>query len=285
MLFYVHLHKLLASLNGFRGRIIFEGCEMFSSEQPLFIPLPEDAAALNVFLHTLYGVSCDSYRPSFESIIAAVNALKIYECSLQGFLTSGSPLFRLFLSQAPLRPLEAYTIAAENRLHDLAVSISPHLLSCHLAECPDEYAERMGGVYFKRIHALQAGRMRALRDMILSPPYPHAPTRTCDFDNQRVLNRAWAMASAQLAWDARPGKYAVCTLLVCYDCYHLKGADVANIALCEDLSPSAIGNVLGSLEQQLVCPQCKDALTTRVRDIIVRWSSLDVRTSQLSSSP
>ena len=139
-------------------------------------------------------------------MITAVGLLKLYDCSLPVYLATGTPLYASFLSQSPLRPIEAYTVAAENRLEDLACAISPHLLSYHLAGCPDEYAERMGGLYFKRIHALQDMRVTALRDMILAPPFPHAPTRGCDFTDQKALNRAWAMASAQLSWDARPGE-------------------------------------------------------------------------------
>ncbi|CAK5282107.1 unnamed protein product, partial [Mycena citricolor] len=36
--------------------------------------------------------------------------------------------------------------------------------------------------------------------------YPHPPTAACDFANQKSLNRAWALATAYLAWDIRPGE-------------------------------------------------------------------------------
>ena len=112
--------------------------------------------------------------------------------------------------------------------------------------------------------------------MVLTPPYPHGPTRACDFENQRVLKRAWAMASAQLAWDARPGKCAVCIVCLVCDDRCKDGADDADATPREDLSPSVIGSVLGSLEQHLACQQCKKALATRVREIIVQWSTLEV---------
>lgn len=68
-------------------------------------------------------------------------------------------------------------------------------------------AERIGAVYLKRLFFLHFGRAEALKRILLPPPHPHAPTPSCDFSDQKKLTRAWALASAYLAWDTRPGPY------------------------------------------------------------------------------
>ena len=204
--FHVHLQNLVSSHNGFQGALNVDVKHIPSGEHPLALRLAIDSQVLNIILHTLYGMSCEAYQPTLAQMILAIAFLKLYDCPIMQYLALGAPLYVSFLAQSPLRPIEAFTVAAENSLEDLACAISPHLLSYHLAKCPDEYAARMGGVYFKRMHALQDERITSLRDMVLVPPFPHGPTKACDFSDQKALNRAWAMASAQLCWDARPGE-------------------------------------------------------------------------------
>ena len=64
----------------------------------------------------------------------------------------------------------------------------------------------MGPVYLKRLFFLHFGRIDALKRVLLPPPHPHPPTQHCDFTEQKHLTRAWALASAYFAWDARPGQ-------------------------------------------------------------------------------
>ena len=129
VLFYVHLDKLASSRNSFRGALAPNSNPRPTWEHPLFMVLAADSFSLNIILHTLYGLSCNSFHPTLSQMITAVGLLKIYDCSLPVYLATGTPLYVSFLSQSPLRPIEAYTVAAENRLEDLACAISPHLLS------------------------------------------------------------------------------------------------------------------------------------------------------------
>jgi hypothetical protein len=167
--------------------------------------VPEPSATLNIVLHTIYDMSCAHYSPLFESLISAVDALKSYGIPLHSHIAPSTPLFTHLLSHAPLRPLELYSLAASHDLYDLAVSTSSHLLSFSLATLSDEMAHRIGPVYLKRLFFLHFGRADALKRILLSPPEPHPPTPWCDFAEQKKLTRAWALASAYLAWDARPG--------------------------------------------------------------------------------
>lgn len=169
------------------------------------IAVRESSEVLNVVLHTIYGISCAQYRPSFDTIATAIASLKTYGIPLREHLTPSTPLFELLMSHAPLVPLQLYTLAASHDLYDLAALTSSYLHSFSLASLTDEMAEDMGPVYLKRLFFLHYGRADALKRILLAPPHPHAPTPQCDFTDQKKLTRAWALASAYLAWDARAG--------------------------------------------------------------------------------
>jgi hypothetical protein len=204
--FYVHTNRILkASQNGFNNMIPPPTHEDQDQLGPI-LPVPESSVVLNIMLHTIYNMSCAHYAPSFYALESAVTALKTYGVPLHDWIADSTHLHTLLMSRAPLCPLELYALAASNNLYDLAVSTSSHLLSLTLASLTDEMAERIGPVYLKRLFFLHFGRADALKRLLLSPPHPHAPTQWCDFTEQKKLTRAWALASAYLAWDARPGQ-------------------------------------------------------------------------------
>jgi len=207
------------------------------------LTVPEPSIIFNIVLHTIYDMSCAHHSPSFESLVAAVDSLRCYGISLQSRIAPSTPLFKHLLSHASLFPLELYALAAFYDLHDVAVSASPHLLSFSLATLSDEMANRMGPIYLKRLFFLHLGRTDALKRVLLSPPHPHVPTSRCDFPEQRKLMRAWALASAYLAWDARP-----------------------------DLSTSVMESALSPLGERLSCDLCRSALEERIKNLLVEWS-------------
>lgn len=202
--FYVHSHMLLASSeNGFMG--LLPAPPPSETNHETLIAVPDDSVHLNVILHAVYDMSCAQYSPSFEVISTAVNRLHLYGVPAKKRIAPSRPLFSLLLSYAPVVPLDLYALAARHDLYDLAVSTSSHLLSFPLSTLTDDMAERIGPVYLKRLFFLHFGRSDALKRVLLPPPNPHAPTPDCDFSEQKKLTRAWALASAYLAWDARPG--------------------------------------------------------------------------------
>ncbi len=204
--FYVHRRRLSsASKNNFNFLIPGHGRPDLQGRPPHIIALPEDSNVLNVMLHTIYDISCDSYHPSFETLASAIGALRKYGVSLQRYMAPATPLFTLVLNQAPMRPIETYALAAENELNELAVSVSSHLLSFQLRDLTDELATRMGPIYLRRLVLLHHTRTAELRRIIFSPPYPHGPTNSCGIVDRKALSRAWVLAAAQLAWDAKPG--------------------------------------------------------------------------------
>ncbi|KAF8974299.1 hypothetical protein BDZ97DRAFT_1646763 [Flammula alnicola] len=244
--FYVHSHILIAaSENGFRGNL--PSPSPCSKDQETVVHLPDNSTVLNIILHTVYDMSCAHYSPPFASLISAVNRLPIYGIPPKARIVPSTPLFSVLLAHAPLYPIELYALAASHDLYDLAVSTSPHLLSFPLASITDEMAEKIGPVYLKRLFFLHFGRSDALKRVLLPPPHPHAPTHLCDFAEQKKLTRAWALASAYLAWDARP-----------------------------DLSTSTMESALWPLAEHLTCEQCQQSLRDRIKNLVVQWSVVKV---------
>lgn len=204
--FYVHIHKLLAaSSNGFNSLLPPKELDRPEAEGNI-LPLDVDSVALNILLHTIYNMSAVHYAPSPQAVIAAVESLGKYGLSVRTYLAPASPLSTLFLGTAPQAPIEFYALAGAYELSHLAVPISSFLLSYSLASLTDELVVKMGPLYLKRLFFLHLGRVEALKRLLLPPPQPHVPTSNCDFTEQKKLSRAWALASAYLAWDVRPGK-------------------------------------------------------------------------------
>jgi len=265
--FYVHTNKILkASENGFNHTIPLPTRQDHDQLGPV-LAVPESSVVLNILLHAVYNMSCAHYAPSFFALESAVIALKTYGVPLHDRIANSTHLYILLMSHAPHYPLELYALAASNDLYDLAASTSSHLLSLTLASLTDEMARRIGPVYLKRLFFLHFGRADALKRLLISPPHPHAPTQWCDFTEQKKLTRAWALASAYLAWDARPGQSTD----------HPQIIYVSNTSL-QDLSVSTMESALNPLGDHLVCDLCRDALTHRVKNLVHAWSVVKVRT-------
>ncbi|KAG7097019.1 hypothetical protein E1B28_004412 [Marasmius oreades] len=240
--FYVHSDLLLAASTNRFMSLLPEGPPK-GAWHNLVVQVDEKSPILNVILHVVYGMSCAHYCPSFETLSTAVDRLPSYGIQPKAHITPSTPLYTVLLSHAPLCPLELYTFASKHDLFDLAVSTSPHLLSLPLFTITDEIATEIGPKYLRRLFFLHIGRSDALKRLLLPPPHPHAPTSHCDFTDQKTLTRAWALASAYLAWDARP-----------------------------DLSPSFLESALRPLAEHLSCDLCKRSLNERIKNVLVQWS-------------
>ncbi|THH13573.1 hypothetical protein EW146_g6661 [Bondarzewia mesenterica] len=245
--FYVSSHKLLAaSDNGFNFSLPMPA--KGDGEEPGHIlSLSENSSVLNVLLHSIYNMPVGHYSPDTDTIIAAVHSMVTYGISVKAHIAPSTSLFNTLLSNAATSPVEVYALAASFDLYDLAVSISPYLLSLPLSSLTDDIVKRVGPVYLKRLFFLHLGRVDALKRLLLPPPHPHAPNPTCDSTDQKKVTRAWALASAYLAWDARP-----------------------------DLPTASIEAALSPLAIHLTCDQCKVALRERINNLIVQWSVVKV---------
>ncbi|TFK55478.1 hypothetical protein OE88DRAFT_1651810 [Heliocybe sulcata] len=241
--FYVHTHRLLtASENGF-NQLLPATPRADNTDVGPAVSVPEPSSVLNVVLHTIYQLSCVHYSPTFPLLEAAVTAMSVYGIPLKAHIAPALPLYQHLLLHAPLVPLGLYALAAQHDLYELAVAASAHLLSLSLSSLTDELAMRIGPIYLKRLFFLHLGRADALKRLLLPPPQPHGPTAWCDTVEQQKLTRAWALASAYLAWDARP-----------------------------DLSTTTIEAALNPLGDQLTCDLCRTSLEERIKSLTIQWS-------------
>ncbi|KAJ7626723.1 hypothetical protein B0H17DRAFT_1164359 [Mycena rosella] len=236
--FYVHSDLVLyASENRFRAMLPIS---LSDGHEPPVLNVPETSAVLNIILHAIYDMSCSHYSPTFETLVHAVESMSRYGANPKSTIVPSSPLFTLFLSHAPLFPLELYALAAHYDILELAVPTSSYLLSFPLSRVDDQIVERIGAIYLKRLFFLHFGRAEALKRVLLPPPHLHPPTPSCDFQSQKGLSRAWALASAYLAWDVRP-----------------------------DMSTITLESALRPLAEHLPCELCKSALNERVKNLVV----------------
>jgi len=253
--FYVHSHVLMCgSGNGFNCMlpIAHQDSHYFNPSQPI-LAVSEHSSVFNIVLHAIYERSCTQYSPSFDTLVGAVSALRKYGVDPKYMIVPSTPLYDTLLTQASARPLDLFALAAQNDLYDLAVAASFHLLSFSLSTISDEMAVRIGPIYLKRLFFMHLGRAEVLKTILLPPPYPHNPTPDCDYGQQQNLTRAWTLASAYLAWDARA-----------------------------DLSTSAMESTLSPLGDHLLCELCRTSLSERIQVLTARWASIKVRWLQSS---
>ncbi|CAL1707902.1 unnamed protein product [Somion occarium] len=252
--FYVHTSRLNeTSENAFNALLVLRTSDILS--------LPEDAIVLNLVLHCIYNLSFSHYFPSLDNVLIAVNAMKKYGMPLNRYVARGTALFRQIVSQAPLQPIEVYMVAAENDLFDLAVEASSNLLAFPLFRIDDDMAARMGPHYLKRLFFLHMRRSQLLQRLLFQPPSEHAPTLDCGFVEQKRVARAWALASTSFTCEVCSGRLLVTIVRL------------ELIMFCAiDLSPAVLQSVLGSLQHDISCGQCKEAVAERVRDIVQKWT-------------
>ncbi|KAI0730988.1 hypothetical protein C8Q76DRAFT_669740 [Earliella scabrosa] len=245
VLFYVHRTQILTkSINGFHSRLPRDNLpDVLRSRKPPIVPCSNPAVVLNVVAHVIYDMSCEHYCPTLDTLASAVDAMAMYGISPQLYITPSTPLYALILNQAPMNPLLAYTLAAKHDIYALAVPVSTYLLSYPLKKLPEDATQKIGPLYLKRLYFLHLGRLQTFRTLLVDPPHLHPETDKCDFSDQKRLARAWALATAYLAWEARP-----------------------------DTTASAIEGALCPLADYLTCELCKKSLVDRVKQVIVQWS-------------
>ncbi|KAF7760879.1 hypothetical protein Agabi119p4_10288 [Agaricus bisporus var. burnettii] len=249
VIFYAHSQVLRCFPSEAFGKVLWGQNEDHTSMtgSDVIHQISDSSAVFNVILHALYGTSPARNSPSFEILAAAVCRMQFYGINPKDVITTLTPLYHLLLSYAPLFPLDLYSLAGHYGLESLAVATSSHLLSYPILSVSDEMAERMGPIYLKRLFCLHFSRINALKQTLLTAPYPHPPTKECTFTQQKALTRAWALASAYLAWDARP-----------------------------DLSTSSMRKTFKPLSEDLACELCRSTLEKRTNDTINQWAAVKV---------
>ncbi|KAF8918748.1 hypothetical protein CPB85DRAFT_1002270 [Mucidula mucida] len=165
----------------------------------------DDAAVLNVILHTLYNLSCAQFQPSFESLVQAVERMRVYGMDPRLYITPTNATFDVLLSHASFRPLELFALAAHLDIYALAAPTSSHLLSLKLFSLSDDICERIGPKYLARLYNLHTQRVATLKELVYTLPARHTDTPRCGKqDWQETLVREWSVTVAYLCHDATP---------------------------------------------------------------------------------
>ncbi|KAI0092153.1 hypothetical protein BDY19DRAFT_928558 [Irpex rosettiformis] len=207
--FLAHFHKLFSSSSNNFGCLISPAYGAVCNDpevDALELCLPESASVLNVLLCTVYGLTCEHYHPTFECLLASLEALKKYGFSLSRYLLPGLPLYNVFLNHISLHPLETYAIAAENNLEDLAVVSSSYTLACALCSIPDHLIPRIGFVYLQRLYGLHYSRVEALKKLLDVALYSHTAKPYCSPRNRLLTNKAFLFAGIRIYYNATPGR-------------------------------------------------------------------------------
>lgn len=207
VIFYAHLDVLSTASCNFFGSLLPVELAGYTEQRPLILTITEHSHVLNVMLHTIYNMSSATFEPSMATLISAVACLVKYGIPLQVYIAPGTPLYALLLAHAPQSPLDVYALAGQCDLYDLAVQASPFLLAYRPTMISEEYAERMGPIYYRRLMSLQTSRVEALKEILRDPPGGHPENANCDASNQAGLSRAWELTAAYLIWERRPGAY------------------------------------------------------------------------------
>lgn len=160
---------------------------------------------LNLVLHCIYNLPCTHFSSSAGDVSTCVATIVKYGHSLSAYASQDGPLYNLILSRAPTAGIQMYTLASQHKLEQLAVAVSPFLLTFDLAMLTDDLVRRMGAVYLKRLVYLHLGRSAALKRLLSPPLGYHTPDDICGTREHDALMNAWGLAVASLVWDARPG--------------------------------------------------------------------------------
>lgn len=205
--FHLHSDILLAATNNHFNYMLIgfdpENRAEFDPN-PIFA-VSETSIVFTMVVCAIYSLPFAEYGPNFNTLMQAVDSMKIYGVTVKAVIAPSTSLYNILLTHVVEHALELYALAAHHDIYDLAVAASTHLLSYQLSSLSDEMATRIGAVYLKRLFFMHLGRAEALRRLLLPPPYPHEPTEACDSRTQTAVTRAWALAASSLAWDPRGG--------------------------------------------------------------------------------
>jgi len=212
---------------------------------PRLIAVEEPSNVVNVVLHLLYGLSFEPYSPQFNALAQVFPFLEKYGLSQQELVHPSSQLYTALLGFAVKHPLEVYTLAAQHRLHDLAVLASQYTLSVSLSTLTDQQSLDMGSLYLKWLFFLHLGRAEALKRILVTPFEPHPSNQgTCDAEDQKALNRAWGLVTA----------------------YVLSTSGIQSVSI------GMLKSTYGPLGSSVRCVRCKGLLEDQLQRVIHNWS-------------
>lgn len=207
-IFWTHRIRLDAvSQNAFDGLLDTYSKDLTGLDP--VVPLPISSSLLSVVLYTIYDLPFPITLNDLQlsTLLDALSVLKTYGIPLDHFIVPARSLYEAILAETPSNPMEVYITAAENRLEALAVASSAHLLSFDLTTVTDDMAVRMGARYFRRLIALQVGRVDRLKVLLTRLPRAQPDhEESCSFAAHNCLEAGWVLTVASLVPELRAGE-------------------------------------------------------------------------------
>ncbi|KAI0093253.1 hypothetical protein BDY19DRAFT_417466 [Irpex rosettiformis] len=235
-----------ASKNAFGGLLVADVEHV--PDRPIRLNLEEPADVLNILFLTMYGIPCDPYDPSLNSLCAALQAMHKYGLTpLSRYLSRGdSPLYATILSQAEHSPLETYALAGEQDIEDLAVDASTKTLDCVLHTISVELAGRMGIMYLMRLYRLMDTREEQMKKLFNIDPKLHEERTDCTVEQQKEIRLDFKYTAGSLCWKY-PKVYR-----------------------------NEVETKLNKVRDDVSCEECKAILTAEIDGILQGWMQLPV---------
>lgn len=165
------------------------------------VVLAEDSDLISTILHLIYEKPLN-FQPSVATILASFDAFRKYGLPLKKYFTPPSQFFEATRAQILIQPkefaLEIYIRASQNDLFELAKAASPILLSFSLTMLDTVKLQQIHPIYLGKLYALHSERLKALQEILRTPPPNHPFTPTCGAQGQEVLLKSWNIQASQI---------------------------------------------------------------------------------------
>jgi hypothetical protein len=173
-----------------------------------------------------------------------LSALHKYGLVLEASITSNSPIYEFIIKLANDAPLDTFALVCHYNLEELAVKISPLLLSVSLLDLTEEQSIKMGSSYLRRFVSLYISRRERLKAVLQPSPARHQSTTHCgDEEQEQNIETIWGDTTGDLLWNN----------------------DV-------NMPVTLLETELNSVVEKLACDDCKEVTRERIRQVIDEWS-------------
>ena len=179
-----------------------------TTSNPTQLSVQESSEVLNGLFCSMYGLPSDSRLPSLVSVCITFDALQKYGMTpLELYVYQDAYLYEAVLLHAREHAFEAYALAGQYGLEDLAVATSAETIRLELHTLKSDLARSMGVSYLQRLYNLHATRDAQLMRILRVAPKFHLVKSYCPDATQQSVRTTFYSACAKLLWKF-PGECA-----------------------------------------------------------------------------
>ena len=198
--FAVHSDQIAStSTNEFASLILTNS--IHTASNPAELSVQESSEVLHGLFCSVYGLPPESRRPSLASVRATFDALQKYGMTpLELYVYQDTFLYKAILVHAHEHAFEAYALAGEYGIEDLAVATSAETIRLEVHTLQSDLAGIMGVSYLYRLYNLHAARDTQLRKILRVAPKVHLAKSYCLDAAQQSIRTTFYSACAKLLW-------------------------------------------------------------------------------------